>query len=375
MAYISSNPSGGNWSATSTWQQVTNTPTLHASTNIGFSSAAYTATYTAPNTTNACVGVWIFLNNTTGAAFTNTVTVTLQESTVDTAAVKAISVTQFANTTISFWKYFRFATPYVFTTTSAGAYRFKVTASATTLSASADSGGTLVAFLAVDDRAVASVGATDDVYIGSGDTTTTTTVVLDGTQTAGSGTSTGARSLTGVKINQGGVLSWDTASSAQLTSEYISVDNFGTLQMGTTANPIPAGVTAKLFYTVSTGLSSGTQGYLYLRGTPPTIVNTTLVSGVGTAASPMVVSDAVDWTVGDELMITPSASSAQFETRYIITKNSTTSYVLSSSVGGSETAFTYTHATGCHIVNFERNVYISTTTPASLNLSVVVGAT
>ena len=373
MAYICS-ATTGNWSSTSTWYQVTNTPTLSTSASANLTTTpVYTDTFTAPNTTNACVGMWIYIVHRTGAVFTNTATVTLQEGGVDTVAVKSLNIVQQTSSS-PYWKYFKFDTPYVFTTTAAGSYRFKLVGNSSSLAASADSGGTLVAFLAVDNRNVASVGATDDVYIGAGNDTSTVTVTLDGTQTVGSGTSTSTRALTGLKIDKGGVLSWDTATSAQLTSaEYITVDNDGVLAMGTQASPIPAGIDASLYYGTSQTLSAGQKGYLFFYGTPPTYPKTTLVSGVGTAASPLVVTDSVNWTVGDELVITPTNGSTQDEVRFIITKNSATSYVLSDTLGGSEAAFAYTHIAGCHIVNIKRNILV-TTTSSSLNLAVSVGS-
>ncbi len=99
---------------------------------------------------------------------------------------------------------------------------------------------------------------------------------------------------------------------------------------------------------------------------------TTVVSGLGTAASPLVTAAAVNWNVGDRVVVGSGTNSAtnynECEERYVITKNSSTSYVLSSTPGGSETAFTYTHI-GAHIFNITRNVKWSSATANSWHVN------
>lgn len=211
----------GAWSAAATWNSVTNTPTLHASTNITLNSVTgiFTAGFTAPNLVNACTGVLLFVTTKPVGA---TYVVTLQESTVDTAATVSIADTAFP--IASNWIYFKFPTPYVFTTLTASAYRFKITrASATTNAAvAADSGGTLPAYLATDDR-TGVPGTTDDVWIVTANGSGTITVTMDGTQTIGAGGNTtglSQRTITNaVTIGPGGLLVADEVASAQLTSK------------------------------------------------------------------------------------------------------------------------------------------------------------
>src|SRR3954468_12018727 len=96
----------GNWSTAATWTEVTNTPALHASTNISVSTSnLFTATYTAPNTTNKCTGVALYLAtaNTSGG----NITITLQESTVDTAATVTVAASALTNS--GTWVFFKFA--------------------------------------------------------------------------------------------------------------------------------------------------------------------------------------------------------------------------------------------------------------------------
>jgi hypothetical protein len=293
----------GNWSAGATWNQVTNTPTLHASTNITISTSnLFTATFTAPNTTNACTGALIYI---TAVGSGGTTTVTLQESTVDTAAARSITTTSLVANT---WVYFRFATPYVFTTTGAGAYRFKIVnaSAAGTTSAAADSGGANIAYLSTDDRA-AVPASTDNVWIVGHNQATAITVTMDGTQTIGSGTDTTGLSRrtigSAIVICNSGLLTFDTAASATLTSlGNIIVSGGGELRMGTVASPYPAARVATLSFNENGtggryGLESYDNGKLTLQGTPKTsttLWKTTYVSGAGTAASPLITTDAVD---------------------------------------------------------------------------------
>lgn len=368
----------GNFGTASTWNEVTNTPTIHASTSITVTNSnKFTATFTAPNTTNACTGVMVLCTTVP----TQDWTVTLQESTVDTAATATIAVADIpVSSSSTSWVYFRFVTPYVFTTTAAGAYRFKLrTASSATGQAAADSGGTLFAFLATDDRQ--SVPTTNDnVWVQSPNNTGTLTVTMDGSQSIGDGTDTALmvaaqRSLgLALTVGKGGVVSWDSTASATLTVKG-SVINLvgGEIAMGTVATPIPAAYTARLLFnqngtTTNYGIRNNAGGRMILQGAPKSSTSlwkTKYVSGVGTAASPLVTSTAVDWSVGDEIMITPGTDSAtnyqETENKFIITKNSSTSYVLSDTAGGAEAAFTYTHSTDSHILNVTRNVLIDTT--------------
>ena len=353
---------------------VTNVPTVHASTNITNAGTMYTATFTAPNTTNACKGVLLYFN---GSGVTGSMTVTLQENTVDTAAVKAL--------TMPFTKaglvYFQFPTPYVFTATTAGYYRFKVVAPTGQAGGSmADSGGTLPAYMAVDDRSGA-LGATDDLVVVSPNNTGTVTVTILGTGSSfGSGTYTGAgtdnRGLGyGIQVGNGGILKWDTSADSTLNLKgTIKIEDGGERQMGTVASPFPSAYKAKLIFNQNAGhanygivTASGTGAKDSMVGSPkPDTTNwkTTYVSGTGTAASPLVVAGSVSWSVNDQILIAASSNNAtnynECEYRYIKTVNSPTSYVLSSTVGGAESALTYTH-TNAYILNIERNVIVECT--------------
>src|SRR3990167_8949201 len=134
----------GNWSAAATWGQLSNTPTLHATTNISCTAATnfYSAVFTAPSVADASLGVWIF--NVTGST-TATVTIALQEF---SGAVWAdvVSVARVSNAAFkaNHWYYYEFAAPYTYTTTTAGYYRIRLQSSATQNMAANSSGTTFV---------------------------------------------------------------------------------------------------------------------------------------------------------------------------------------------------------------------------------------
>lgn len=366
----------GNWSTAGTWNSVTNTPTMHASTNITLSSTSgsFSATFTAPNTSNACVGVLLYVVT---QPVTASYVITLQENSIDTAATVTISAANWPIT--GNWIFAKFPSAYTFTSTTAGYYRFKITrASATTNAAvAADSGGSNFAFLAVDNRTGAPA-TTDDVWLVGSNGTGTVSVTVDSTQTIGSGTNTtglSQRSIgNAVTISTGGLLSWDTTASASLTSKGNATSSGGgELRMGTVASPYPASYTAQLIFNENGtggnyGLESYVNGKVTLQGAvkgSTTLWKTTYVSGSGTTGSPMIVADTTGWAVNDEILVCAYSSNA---TNYNETENkfiktiSGTSITLSDTAGGAESALTYTHGTGAYILNVQRNVIIKSST-------------
>jgi len=328
----------GTWSTASIWDTVTNTPTLHATTNITITNSdKFTETFTAPNTTNACTGCLVYLT----AVGTKDITVTLQENSVDTACAVTVPIAQITNIG---WFYFRFPTPYVFTATTAGYYRFKIrTATSNTATMGSDSGAANPAFLATDNRNAIAV-ADDNVFIQRQNNTGTLTVTMDGTQACGltSGNDVvlpALRSiLYGLINSQGATLKWDTATSATLTCNGSIVNYLGNFEM----EPASASVVSKLVFTpVTSGdfsLRHYPNGTFSLQGTPKTSTSlwkTKYVSGDGSSGSPLVVSDAVDWAVGDEICVGATSNNAtnylESEMRHILSKNSSTSFVLQGS--------------------------------------------
>ncbi len=364
------------------WDTVTNTPTIHASTNIFVSSSPlYTATFTAPNTTNKCTGVALLMSSTGYNSSGNTqITVTLQENTVDTAATKTVTFNTTAlNVSISSWVYIQFTAPYTFTSTTAGYYRFKITRGgvSTAPSLRSDSGASNFAFMATDDRTGA-VASTDDLLV-LGINYADTTVTWDGTQSIGSGLLPGyltspSSSMTlntALYVGSYGNVVADTAASVRTTCKgHTAIAWGGSFNVGSSATEYPNTLTFRWIISPTTSGDFGFQTYSGSIGcygaakSSTTLWKTNYSSGVGTAADPLIVNTSVDWSVGDEIYICASSDSAtnynEGEYRFIKTKNSATSYVLSSTVGGAESALTYTHNTNAYIINLERNIVFTT---------------
>lgn len=375
MAIYTANQSG-NLSSAATWDLVRNTPTIHATTNITVTTAGVkTVGFTAPNTTNKVTGVWVYAASypTSGRNWT----ATLEESGVATAAVATILQTDMPVSVG--WIYFRLGTPYQYTTTGASAYKWILkSTTANSGTAAADSGAANFAYLSTEDT-TGSPTTTDACWIGPFNCTgSAITVTVDGTSGDIRQTSTTRtnRQVT-IPLLVGGsltdslaIIKWDTVSSSSLSVDgAIIVTDGGELQMGTVATPYPAANTATLTLRQgSGGTNIGLQhigtGKVILQGASRTYYNTTYVSGTGIAVSPLVVSDPVDWNVGDRIAITATSANGtnynETEYKFIITKNSSTSYVLSSTSGGAESAFTFTHNTNAKVLLLTRNVNVTT---------------
>lgn len=345
-----------NWIGSAAITSGTNTSNL----TTGITSASTTA----PNTTNKATGCWIFMNSIPGAG--NTLTIALLESGVS----KVTAVINFADMQVGF-NYVRFGTPYQFTTTGAGAYTVKATTSST-------SSGTLrnatsgFWFEITYDSAV-SVGSTDDVWVAGFNNSglTPQTLTLTGVSNLwGSGTDTavsGAINATmgaGVTVGSGGTLKYDQSASCTLQlrgSVFVTAGGLFDMRPPATKTIVSTlimdnNVSAAQFgiFTASTNFG----GQILTTGATYTQTYTTYVSGVGTAASPLIVGIAWDASVGDEIILGGGTDYSKDETRYIITVNSTTSFVVSSTPGGSETALANTHAAGSYMSNLTRNSVI-----------------
>lgn len=372
MASRITNSAGTSFNTAANWDEGWTTQTVHASTNITITSGGvFSATLTAPNTTNAATGVVV---KCAAKGTAGTITATLQENSagwVDVASV-TINITALVAQTDVF---FRFTTPYVFTATTANFYRIKLntTGASGTTTMAADSGAANFSLLCfMNSNAVPS--GTDDVFVISPNQASALTIELDASPSFGAGTNTSVPSFRSVgnalTLSNNGILSWQTATSRTATvMGNVLIQNAGELRRGTSSAPIAAGITARLALeqngaSVNYGIVKLAGGKYTSYDTEKTYKKTTLSSGVGTAASPFVAADSVDWSVGDELVFVPVSNNAanydETEVRFIITKNSATSYVLSATSGGAEAAFTYSHAAGT-VFNLTRGVKTDTT--------------
>lgn len=364
----------GNFSA-AVYNEVTNSPGLHATTTLAPTAGGiFSAAYTAPNTVNQATGVTLYC---TSAGTGGTITFTLQENSagwVDKANV-TVNITDLQSTA---WLHFRFTAPYTFTATTAGYYRIKVnTAGATgTTAFAADSAGTAIMCLATDNRTTAPTLGTDNLIICAQNVTTPAVITVTGTTGGvGTGASTGVPSSTGrelsaaIMIGYNATLKWDTTADSTLTVRgNINVSKGGNFHDATS---VPRGITATLVMdqngtSVNYGIGIVNGGKFKPLGatiTSTSLWHGTYASGVGTAADPLIFNESVDYNVGDEIVILASSNNGtnynEVESRFIITKNSATSYVVSSTAGGAETALTYTH-TNARIVNVTRTFIIKT---------------
>lgn len=374
MAYRVTTGAGTSFNTTTNWNEGVNTPSIHASTSITVTApGVFSATFTAPNTTNACTGVLVPV---AARGTAGNIIATLQENSagfVDVAGATAtIAITSLVASTHVF---FKFTTPFVFTSTAAGRYRIKLNTSGAsgTTSIAADSGGANFSYIAfMDNHVVPTTG--DDVYIVSPNQGSQLVMDLDASPSFGSGGNTSVplfRSYqNGLVLSNQGTLAWQQATSRTVTLKgNIFLENGGWLQMGTTAAKINAGVLARLTFdengtTANYGIGHNNGGKITLQGADRTFKKTTLSSGVGTAVSPLVTVDSVDWSVGDELIFVPVSNNAanynETEIRFIRTKNSATSYTLAATSGGAESALANSHAAG-YIFNVTRSVLIDTT--------------
>jgi len=366
------------------WDTVTNTPTLHASTNLTtLTTQSYSAAYTAPNTTNAATGGAVMMSsNGSYSSGDTTLTLTLQEyngaTWADTAATSTITTNTTSKAfTVGSWIYFRFGSAYTFTTTSAGYYRLKIVRGTVTNAPTLrmDSGGSNFAFMATDNR-LGAIASTDDLLV-LGINYATTAVTWDGTQSIGSGLGaltqqTSSFTLScALYIGAYGVVTADTVADVTTTCKGHLITAWGsTFNIGSSGTPYPE---ARQFTWQFNPTTTGDFGFRTYNGnlnfygypkSSTTTWQTVYSSGVGTAADPLIVSDSVDWVVGDEIVVLASSNNAtnynEIEYRFIKTKNSATSYVLSSTVGGAESALVYTH-TSARIANIKRNILFTTT--------------
>lgn len=400
MAILVNNGAGVTFSTAANWDTVTNTPALHASTNVSIATSSYYgATFTAPNTTNYATGVLVYVASNTSTA--GTVTAHLEENSagwVTKASSSAITATTFKQYT---FYYFRFGTPYLFAATTANYYRIRFTGSGrsgTLNFASATTSTSVPAFMATDDRHTAPTVGTDSIFV-MGANGTPATITVDGTTNGcglGSDTtlvtesiyytndqSLESRRLTNaVNIGQDGILDWDNTASSTLTVRgNMYIYSGGTWRMDGSADQtkdlkLVMDMTNCTSTTGGYGIGKGRLGYMDLTGAPKsstTLWKTTVASGIGTAADPLITTDAVDWIVGDKISIPTSSDRAtnvtESETKFIKTKNSSTSYVLSNTAGGVESGITAAyHTYTTYLLNITRNVLITTSNVATPTL-------
>ena len=322
---------------------------------------------TAPNLVNKITGAWIWIHTLPSSG---NYLVDVMESGVS----KATATINFADLKIGS-NYVRFATPYQFATLTASAYTCRVRHSGVGSGqiAFSDTNTNLWFQFSYDLTVTTPTVSVDDVWVGGFNDAGMTTKNLVPPTGSSWGTATGkspgntTRFVGGaLQIGSGGTVSRDqTASSSLQLRGSVFVTSGGLFDNRPPANK--AIVVTTIFDMVTNGdqgIFTATTifgGQVLTRGTTYDIY-TKYVSGLGTAASPMIVSIPWDADVGDEVVIGGATDYLKNEVRYIKTRNSSTSFVLCSTPGGAEVALAQTHAAGAHIANLQRNSIIKSLT-------------
>lgn len=321
---------------------------------------------TAPNTTNKITGCWVCIASAPSNG--GNITVEVMESGVS----KALATISNADVQLGM-NYVRFATPYQFTTTSGSAYtcRVKNTVGSSGQLRSAASG----LWFQFTYDSTGAIGSTDDMWVGGFNDAglTTKTLTLSGTSnTWGSKATTGIGSTAqtmgaALTIGSGGTVVYDQSASTTLTlkgSLWVTANGLFDMRPPATKSII----STLIIDSTATGdqgifTATGTTGGQILTEGAVYDVYTTYASGLGTAASPMIVGTGWDAAVGDEIVIGGASDYLKNEVRYIKTRNSSTSFVLSSTPGGAEAALVNTHTAGTYMANMTRNSIIKPVTP------------
>jgi len=335
-------------------------------TNVATSLAGITsAGVTAPNLVNLITGCWIWVGTrpTNGGNFTVEV--------MEAGVSKALATINNADLVLGA-NYVRFAVPYLFASLTASTYTCRVK----NTSAAASPGQLRTAasglwFQFTYDSTVATPTTSHDVWVGGFNDAglTAKTCTISGTSNSwGTGQNAAINSGTtvtmsaGLTVGSGGTFKFDQSASTTLTlAGSIFVTNGGVYDM---RPPSTKSIVSTLIIdSASNGLQgfhTGGQTYAgqYLTNGATYDIYSKYASGLGTAASPMITSIAWDADVGDEIVIGGGTDYTKNEVRYIITRNSSTSFVLSNTSGGAESALANTHAVGAHMSNLTRNSII-----------------
>ncbi len=335
---------------------------MHASNNTSMSTGGVTgATATAPNTTNQATGILIYNNSAPNSS--TVYTVELMESGVSKASSTINGSDILPGLCYVKW------TPYTFTTTAAGAYAPKITATLNSGTlASATSG---FWYLITYDDTTSPADGIDIMMAGwnNGGLTTKQWDVPDGTVFGnGTGKNLGS-SITrtmraGLMVGNGATVKWDDTADCDVEIKgSIFVTAGGTVDKRAHTSDIDTVASLTINCDVANvdyGIHlppSNFNGRFLSDGMEIATPRCQYASGVGTAANPLVTQAAHGRTVGDELII-PGLTYGGNQTKYVISIPNTTQLVLSDTLGGAEAAITNTPAVGAWITSLTRNSII-----------------
>lgn len=375
----------GNWSSTSTWATLIQS-TISQANPYGSVTATplYTNTLTALNTSDSWRGAYLpFSAFPANSSFT----ITLQEYNGSTWSDTTATATAYSYAVNggTRWGFAKFGTPYTPTTTSTGYYRLKLVklTGAGNIQLYGTS-GTAPSCMIASVSPVSTPGTGDDVLI-AGDmtnvsgTTNPITVTVDTNITVGSGQNSygfGGSSSTmfpAISIDSGGRLKASRTASATLLVKQMIVLSYtdGELDYGKTTDRIPSTYKATLMYDpsnnfsyvgirYSSGMNPAQSYYLGFVGASKAYIKTNYSSGLGTAASPLITSDPVDWSVGDQIVVTPSAGYTTYA------NTAPTSLTYTDATGYNRRYFTLTFA-AAHSFKVGDRIILSGFTPAAYN--------
>ena len=187
--------------------------------------------------------------------------------------------------------------------------------------------------------------------------------------TYGDDTSSTTAASNAIVVN--GTLKFSRSTSTQLTCRgTLFVASGGTLDVGSTADPIPSGVTCAILLNDSATMAVGKHvmtsqnqtGVTWRINGKPRTRNTGLTSAISAGATSITVDASVGWEIGDQIVIASEDA------------NPANSQVVTISGGSSPTwtvpAITVARSAGCKIGNFSSNVTVkpsNTTYPAGIN--------
>ncbi len=337
---------------------------MHATSSVAVSTTGVTsAGVTAPNLVNQVTGVILYLSGVSGGG--GNFTVELMESGVSKASATILNADMQLG-----YNYVRFASPYTFATLTASAYTVKVTNTAVNSGNLVQATSGLWFQLTYDSTSTP--GTSDDVIIAGWHDAGLTPKTWTVTGTANSFGSGAIRNLgqsvtrtmqAALMIGNGGTFKHDT--TADCTTEIkgaIYVTKNGTFDIS--ANPSNIEIVSKLI--INCDVANGDYGFHLPPSYAGRIITDGMVvnhrakylSGVGTAANPIVTDGAHGLRVNDEIII-PGLTYNGNEIRYVISIPDTDELVVSSTLGGSENAITNTPASGTWIGNLTRNTVVT----------------
>lgn len=356
---------GGDNNVSATYSHVETAATIHASTNLTITtSGIFTQPFTSASSTNKVVGAVVYpVASWSG----KTITFTLQENSVDTATTVVIT-----GADVALNNYLRIEHT-GFTQTSGRTYRYRISCNTSTCTIAQSATASQAAAAIYNDQADGVPVSGDFVLLTSKNANTDTTLnIVDTSFICGQNAAISGSTAFGSSnrwfdmgmVFNGGVtgkayLTHATGANTAMEFKNHFWQGFNgvytckpTSAYLATVNWTPgATATNSVAWFAQTGSQYDIEGAGLAT---PSYWKSKHVSGLGTAASPLIVDTPVDWTVGDYLVFHPTGNGAtnynEVEYRYIITKNSSTSYVLSSTSGGSENALLYTH-TGGYVFN------------------------